>query len=57
MNDWMVVKSKSGTHHECGYPIGEILIRNSDDIQKVIKEHKIYDPIVIPYLEKGSKNE
>jgi len=49
MQKWMIVASKS---NKCGlgFPIGHILCRDGD-IDRVIRENNIKDPIVKEYLE------
>jgi hypothetical protein len=49
MKDWSVVQSKRGKDSEFGFPIGDILVRKKEDIQKVIKEKNILDPVITPY--------
>jgi hypothetical protein len=51
MENWFVVKSRSGKHKEFGYPIGEILVQSREKIDSAIKNHDIHDPVIIPYLE------
>ncbi len=55
MNDWVIVKSKSGNHKDHGYPLGEILIRDPKDIERSIKESEIHDPIITSYTPMGRK--
>ncbi len=49
MNEWKIVRSKSGTHQEFGYPLSQILVRYPEDINKAIKEAQIHDPEIIDY--------
>jgi putative phage-type endonuclease len=57
MENWFVVKSRSGKHKEFGYPIGEILVQSREEIDSAIKNHDIHDPVIIPYLEYQSKHD
>ncbi len=45
MKDWTVVTSESGYCRE-GFPIGKILVRKKEDIQKVIEDYNIANPII-----------
>ena len=45
MDNWKVITSKSGKH-ELGCPIGQILVRFPEDMEKVIIDHGIKDPVV-----------
>lgn len=47
--DWVTVSSKSGKTKE-GFPVGEILCRSLKDIDQVIKDMDIIDPVVKPYI-------
>ena len=51
MEEWLVVTSKSGKHVKYGYPIGEILCQDPENVQKVIKEMNIHDPVITKYCE------
>lgn len=49
LDGYLVVKSKSGIHPECGYPIGQFLVRNYEIAQEAIKKSGMTDPEIIPY--------
>lgn len=49
VNTWWVVKSKSGKHPEIGYPMGEVLCRNWEDIPEIIKDSGMNDPVIERY--------
>jgi hypothetical protein len=48
MKNWVVITSKSGKDAE-GFPVGEILCTEPDDVNKVIKNKKIADPLIEIY--------
>jgi len=50
MHDWTVVRSKSG-HNEIEIPIGQILVRHPNDVELVIKERNIKDPVIEKYVD------
>jgi hypothetical protein len=49
MLDWIILKSKLG-HDEFGIPIGQILLRHHEDLEKTIKERNILDPVVEKFI-------
>lgn len=49
MDNWWILKSQSGKHPECGYPIGEILCRDFNDIPQAIEDSGMSDPIITKY--------
>ena len=51
MENWIIVKSKSGKNKEDGCPIGQILCRSKNDIEQAIKDNSIHDPVLKKYLE------
>lgn len=51
MESWKVLKSKSGTHKEFGYPLPQILCRNQKDLEAALENSEIHDPVIKNYLE------
>lgn len=38
MKDWKIVRSKKGCHPAFGYPLGDFLCINEDDVKKKVSE-------------------
>lgn len=53
MNEWLVLESKS-SKDAWGVPVGKYLIRHDEEIDEIIKNREILDPILTPY---GEHNE
>ncbi len=52
MDDWKIVKSRSGFHQEFGYPLPEILCRTGSDLKEALENSEIHDPEIISYINK-----
>ncbi len=47
--NWYVVKSKTDSHPDCGYPMGQILCRNLDDANEYIKNSDFDDCFITDF--------
>lgn len=48
-NDWYIVKSKSNSHPEFGYPHGQILCKGKDALEDHLKTSDFKDLIIQKY--------
>jgi len=51
MKDWKVARSLSGYSPEFGFPIGEYLCRDEEEVKSCVE--KLHDPIIENYIGKN----